>query len=75
MAERFNQLTTDRSCVLRRSSTESMLLEQPFRDELLSADQLERHARQIAARAGHAGQYPIDGGLGGMPANVLPSFR
>lgn len=49
MAERFNQLTTDRSCVLRRSSTESMLLEQPFRDELLSADQLERHARQIAA--------------------------
>ena len=26
-----------------------MLLEQPFRDELLSADQLERHARQMAA--------------------------
>ena len=26
-----------------------MLLEQPFRDELLSSDQLERHARQMAA--------------------------
>ncbi|HUP81664.1 MAG TPA: glucoamylase family protein, partial [Pirellula sp.] len=48
MAELTNQLTNDRICLLPRSSTESMLLEPPFRDELLSFDQLERHARQLA---------------------------
>ncbi len=49
MAERFNQLTSWRSCVLRRTPTESISVEQPFRDELLSADQLDRHARQLAS--------------------------
>ena len=49
MAERNSLLTTLRSCVLRRSPMESMSFEQPFRDELLSADQLDRHARQMAA--------------------------
>ena len=48
MTELTNQLTNDRSCLLPRSSTESILLEPPFRDELLSFDQLERHARQMA---------------------------
>ena len=49
MAESSSPVANYRSCVLPRTSTESALLEQPFRDELLSADQLERHARHLAA--------------------------
>ncbi len=38
-----------RSCVIPRSSFGSEFPEQPLRDELLSADQLERYARHMAA--------------------------
>lgn len=49
MAETSTPLKNDRSCMIPRISTESSLLEQPYRDELLSADQLEQYARHIAA--------------------------
>lgn len=48
MADRKTLLSIWQSCVLRRSPMDSISGEQPFRDELLSADQLERHARHMA---------------------------
>ena len=41
--------TSNRSCLLSQTSSEADPIEQPFRDELLSADQLERHARHLAS--------------------------
>jgi len=49
MAEKLSPQTTNPTCVLPRIASEAAGLEQPFRDELLSADQLERHARNLAA--------------------------
>ena len=49
MAETLSSNTDDRSCVIPRTSNDSASLEPPFRDELLSADQLERHAQHLAA--------------------------
>ena len=49
MTDSSTSLSEGRSCVLPRMRLESVLLEQPFRDELLSADQLERYARHLAA--------------------------
>jgi cyclic beta-1,2-glucan synthetase len=49
MAETSSPITLYPSCVLPRTTPESASLEQPFRDELLSADQLERHAKNLAA--------------------------
>lgn len=49
MTDTSPSLSNYRSCVLPRTSTGSAVSEQPLRDELLSADQLERHARLMAA--------------------------
>jgi len=49
MAAASSPLTSVPSCVLPRTTIDSAPLEQPFRDELLSADQLERHAQHLAA--------------------------
>ena len=49
MAKTSSPLATYPTCVLPRTAPESASLEPPFRDELLSADQLERHARNLAA--------------------------
>lgn len=49
MVANKSPLTKSQSCVLANPKTESAFLEQPFRDELLSAEQLERHARHLAS--------------------------
>ena len=49
MARTSNWRMSYRNCVLPRTSNETDPIEQPFRDELLSADQLERHARHLAS--------------------------
>ena len=49
MADRNSLVTIWRNYLLRSSPNGTVSAEQPFRDELLSADQLDRHARQMAA--------------------------
>jgi len=49
MAATASPKTINLSCVLPGSKTESVSLEPPFRDELLSAEQLERHAKHLAS--------------------------
>lgn len=49
MTDTSAPLANDRSCVLPRTSIESIFSERPLRDELLSADQLERYARLMAS--------------------------
>lgn len=49
MDESNSSALSGRTCVLPRISSFGSTIDQPFRDELLSADQLDRHARHLAS--------------------------